>query len=183
VTFQETALPGVFMVVPQRHEDERGFFADVWCRETFGARGLCTAWAHASVSYNRVRGTLRGLHYQAAPYGEAKLVRCTAGAIYDVVVDLRPDSPAYRRWSAVELTADGGVSLYISEGLAHGFLTLTDGTEVSYLLSAPYRPETGRGVRWNDPAFAIAWPGEIRVIAARDRGYPDFLAADPGPIA
>jgi dTDP-4-dehydrorhamnose 3,5-epimerase len=116
---------------------------------------------------------LRGLHYQAAPYSENKLVRCIAGAIYDVALDLRPDSPTYRRWAAVELTAVNRRSFYIPRGLAHGFLTLSDDAEVLYLISEPYRPEAGRGVRWDDPAFGIDWPMDVRVISARDRSYPD----------
>jgi dTDP-4-dehydrorhamnose 3,5-epimerase len=174
MTWTETSLPGVFVIDPQRYEDERGFFADVWNRDAFAARGLCSAWAQASISYNRLRGTLRGLHYQEAPFTEVKLVRCTAGAVYDVAVDLRPSSPTYRQWEAVELTPVNRRLFYLPKGLAHGYLTLADDSEVSYMVSEPYRPEAARGVRWNDPAFGIAWPAEVRVIADRDKSYPDY---------
>jgi dTDP-4-dehydrorhamnose 3,5-epimerase len=177
VTLTETALPGVFVIDPRRFEDERGFFADVWHRDVFAARGLCTAWAQSSISYNRVRGTLRGMHYQGDPFAEIKLVRCTAGAVYDVAVDLRLDSPTYRKWAAVELTPASRRLFYIPKGLAHGYLTLADDSEVSYMVSEPYRPEAGRGVRWNDPAFQITWPTEVRMVAARDRSYPDYQGA------
>jgi dTDP-4-dehydrorhamnose 3,5-epimerase len=171
--FVETSLPGAFVVEPERRQDERGFFARTWCQEAFAARGLTTVWAQCSTSYNHRRGTLRGLHYQAEPCPETKLVRCTAGAVFDVIVDLRPGSPTYGRWAAVELSAETGRQLYIPAGLAHGFQTLTDGAEVFYQISAPYRPDLQRGTRWDDPALAIAWPAcPERIVSPRDRAWP-----------
>lgn len=173
--FRETPIPGAFVVEPERIEDERGFFARTWCEREFREHGLDPRLAQCSVSFNRRAGTLRGMHYQAAPHGEAKLVRCTMGAIYDVVVDLRPDSPAFRRWTAVELSARNRRMLYIPQGLAHGFQTLEPDTEVFYQISEFYHPESARGVRWNDPAFGIEWPEAAeRVLSDRDAGYPDF---------
>jgi dTDP-4-dehydrorhamnose 3,5-epimerase len=171
--FVELSLPGTIVVEPELRQDERGFFARTWCREAFAARGLATSWAQCSTSYNRRRGTLRGLHYQAEPCPETKLVRCTAGAVFDVVVDLRPESPAFGRWAAVELSADNRRQLYIPAGLAHGFQTLTDDAEVFYQISAAYRPDLQRGVRWDDPALAIAWPEcAERIVSPRDRAFP-----------
>jgi dTDP-4-dehydrorhamnose 3,5-epimerase len=175
VIFRETPIPGAFVVEPERIEDERGFFARTWCEREFREHGLDPRLAQCSVSFNRRAGTLRGMHYQAAPHGEAKLVRCTMGAIYDVVVDLRPDSPAFRRWTAVELSARNRRMLYIPEGLAHGFQTLEPDTEVFYQISEFYHPGSARGVRWNDPAFGIEWPEAAeRVMSERDAAYPDF---------
>lgn len=162
-------------MAPEPIEDERGFFARTWCKEDFAARGLVAEFAQASVSFNRRRGTLRGMHYQAEPHAEIKLVRCIRGAIYDVVVDLRPDSATYCRWEAVELTADNRLTLWIPKGLAHGFQTLEDDTELSYQISAPHWPLAARGVRWDDPAFGIVWPQTAEcVMSERDRGYQDF---------
>lgn len=172
--FQETKLPGVFEVQLELKSDERGFFARSWCPKEFESHGLNPELAQCSVSFNTQKGTLRGLHYQDAPYGEVKLVRCTRGSIYDVVVDLRPQSATFRRWVAVVLTAEKRNLLYIPEGCAHGFLTLKDATEVFYQISEFYHPELSRGVRWDDPAFQIAWPGDVKVISERDRTYPDF---------
>ena len=172
--FTETRLPGVFVVEPQRLEDERGFFARSWCPEEFEAHGLNPRVAQCSISYNKKRGTLRGMHYQIAPHAEAKLVRCTMGAIYDVALDLRPDSPAFRQWASVELTAQSHKMLYIPEGLAHGFQTLTDDAEVFYQISELYHPENARGVRWNDPAFAIEWPLPLTAISQRDSSHPQW---------
>lgn len=173
--FTETALPGAWVVEPEPVHDERGFFARTFDRDAFATRGLCTAFAQCSVSYNHRAGTLRGLHFQAAPHEEAKLVRCTAGAVFDVIVDLRPGSATRGRWAAVELSAENRRALYIPEGFAHGFQSLADGSELFYQISVPYRPESARGVRWDDPAFAIAWPeAERRIVSARDRSYPDF---------
>jgi dTDP-4-dehydrorhamnose 3,5-epimerase len=169
-----TVIGSAWVIEPERREDERGFFARTWDPEEFAQRGLNTELAQCSISYNRVRGTLRGLHYQAAPHAEAKLVRCTAGAIFDVVVDLRPDSPTFRGWFGVELSAENRLALYVPEDCAHGFLTLDDDSEVHYQISQSYMPEAARGVRWDDPAFAINWPGEVVVINERDRSYPDF---------
>jgi dTDP-4-dehydrorhamnose 3,5-epimerase len=172
--FQETKLLGVFEVLPEPKSDERGLFARSWCSKEFDSHGLSTKLAQCSVSFNTQKGTLRGLHYQDAPYGEVKLVRCTRGAIYDVVVDLRPQSKTFRRWAAVVMTSEKRNSLYIPEGCAHGFLTLEDATEVFYQISEFYHPELSRGVRWDDPAFQITWPDKVQVISERDRTYPDF---------
>ena len=172
--FTEAPIPGAYVIDPERLEDERGFFARTWCQREFEAHGLNPGLAQCNISYNRRKGTLRGMHYQAVPHAEARLVRCTSGAIYDVIVDLRPDSVTFKRWFPVELTADNRRMLYIPEGLAHGFLTSRDDTEVFYQMSEFYTPGSARGVRWNDPAFGIEWPQEIQVIAERDRNYPDF---------
>lgn len=172
--FTETPIKGAYVIEPERQEDERGFFARTWCRRDFAAHGLNPALVQCNISFNRTKGTLRGMHYQVAPHAEAKLVRCTAGAIYDVIVDLRPQSATCTQWFGVELTADNRRMLYIPEGLAHGFLTLGDDTEVFYQMSEYYVAECARGVRWNDPAFGIRWPGEVRMISRRDQSYPDF---------
>jgi dTDP-4-dehydrorhamnose 3,5-epimerase len=172
--FKDTGIDGVWVIEPERHEDERGFFARTWDPQEFAERGLNPDLAQCSLSFNRARGTLRGLHYQAAPQEEAKLVRCTAGAIFDVAVDLRPGSATFRDWFGVELSAENRLALYVPEGCAHGFLTLADDSEVHYQISQAYVPEAGRGVRWNDPAFGIEWPGEVVVINERDGSYPDF---------
>jgi dTDP-4-dehydrorhamnose 3,5-epimerase len=172
--FAETMLKGVFIIEPERLEDERGFFARTWCRRVFEEHGLNSQLAQCSISFNRTRGTLRGMHYQDEPYGEAKLVRCTHGTIYDAVIDLRPGSPTFKRWIGLELTADNHRMLYIPEGFAHGFQTLEEHTEVFYQMSQFYAPDYARGVRWNDPAFDIRWPAAVSVISERDRSYPDF---------
>ena len=173
--FLPTAAPPATIIDPEPIEDERGAFARTFCRDEFRARGLNPDLAQCSVSFNRLRGTLRGMHYQAAPHAEAKLVRCTAGTIFDVALDLRPGSPTRGRWVGVELTARNRRMLYVPEGFAHGFQTLEDGAEVSYQISAPYEPSASRGVRWDDPAFGIRWPAaETRILAPRDAGYPDF---------
>ena len=172
--FIETRIPGTFVVELEARSDARGFFARSWCRDEFRAAGLDADLAQCNISYNAARGTLRGMHYQAAPHGEAKLVRCTAGAIHDVVVDLRPDSPTFRQWLAVELSAGNHRMLYVPEGLAHGFQTLEDGSEVFYQMSVPYHAASACGVRWDDPAFGIAWPLADPLLSERDRAYPDF---------
>jgi dTDP-4-dehydrorhamnose 3,5-epimerase len=174
VRFLPTVVAGAYVVEPERHLDERGFFARTWCAREFAERGLEPALSQCSVSYNHRRGTLRGLHYQAPPFAEVKLVRCTRGALYDVAVDLRPDSPTYRRWVGVELTADGGQALYVPRGVAHGFYALADATEAAYQISSPHEPAAARGVRWNDPLLGLAWPGPVAVVAPRDRDYPDL---------
>lgn len=174
--FHETEIEGVWVVEPERHEDERGFFARTWDRQEFEERGLSAALAQCSVSFNRRRLTLRGLHYQAAPSEEAKLVRCTAGAIFDVAVDLRPESPTFRRWVGRELSADNHLALFVTEGHAHGFLTLEDATEVAYAITQVHVPEASRGVRWDDPAFGIEWPADPLVMNERDRSYADFAS-------
>lgn len=177
--FTPTPLAGVLAVDLERREDERGFFARSWCRREFQAHGLADGLVQCSVSFNRRRGTLRGMHHQVAPHREAKLVRCTMGALYDVVLDLRPDSPTYRRWHGMELSAGNRSALYIPPGVAHGFQTLDDNTEVFYQMDEFFAPDCARGVRWNDPAFAIAWPLPDPILSERDRGYPDYQ--EPAP--
>ncbi len=172
--FIETSIPGAFVIDPERLEDERGFFARSWCREEFEAHGCNADLAQCNISFNRRKGTLRGMHYQAAPHEEAKLVRCTLGAIYDVVLDLRPSSSAYLKHFGVVLSAQNRSMLYLPEGTAHGFLSLEDNTEIFYQMSSLYAPGAARGYRHNDPAFAIKWPDEVVVISERDRTYPDF---------
>ncbi|MCU1240410.1 MAG: rmlC [Candidatus Acidoferrum typicum] len=172
--FSKTKLPGVFVIEPGRHDDDRGFFARTFCREEFVARGLNADVAQCNVSFNKRKGTLRGMHYQVPPSAEVKLVRCTAGAIFDVIIDLRESSPTFRQHLAVELFAGTGKMLYVPEGFAHGFQTLVDDTEVFYQMSHPYAPECARGVRWDDPAFGIDWPSAERILLDRDRNYPDF---------
>jgi dTDP-4-dehydrorhamnose 3,5-epimerase len=172
--FHRTKLPGLVEIELNLYRDERGFFARSWCEKEFDAEGLNPKLVQCNVSFNERKGTLRGMHYQAAPFPEAKLVRCTRGAIYDVVIDLRPGSPAFKQWVGVELSADNRRMLYISEGCAHGFLTLEEQTEVFYQMSEFYYPELARGVRWDDSAFQIAWPSKVEAISERDRNYPDF---------
>jgi dTDP-4-dehydrorhamnose 3,5-epimerase len=170
--FSPTHLAGVWVIDPEPIEDERGFFLRTFDAGEFALRGLAMAWVQASVSFNRHRGTLRGLHYQAAPHEEAKLVRCTAGAIHDVVVDLRPDSPTRWRHVSVELSADNRRQIFVPPGCAHGFQSLEDATEVSYLISAFHEPVAARGARFDDPALGLSWPLEPTVISERDRGWP-----------
>ncbi|MEA2473005.1 MAG: dTDP-4-dehydrorhamnose 3,5-epimerase [Thermoleophilaceae bacterium] len=176
--FVETPIAGAFEIDLEPAEDERGLFARTFDAALFAERGLSGALAQCSMSFNRGAGTLRGLHYQAEPHAESKVVRCTAGAAFDVIVDLRCDSPTYRRWHGLELSAANRRSVYIPAGLAHGFQTLVDGTEMLYLIDVPFAPESVRGVRWNDPAFGVQWPdapGE-RVMSERDRTFPDYVA-------
>jgi dTDP-4-dehydrorhamnose 3,5-epimerase len=169
-----TPMPGVWLVSPEPVEDVRGFFARTWCQREFAAAGLIDQWVQSSISFNKKRGTLRGLHYQRAPHEEAKLVRCTAGAIYDVVVDLRRDSPKFRTHMAVELTAQNRTAIYIPKGCAHGFQTLQEDTEVLYHMSEFHAPDHTAGVRWNDPVFGISWPDGNPILSERDRSFPDF---------
>jgi dTDP-4-dehydrorhamnose 3,5-epimerase len=177
MVIRDTALAGTHILEPERLGDARGFFARLWSVDALDARGLVSRFNLASVSFNIRKGTLRGMHYQAAPYAETKLVRCTRGAIYDVALDLRAGSPTFRRWIAAELTAENRRLLYIPAGCAHGFQTLAGDSEVEYMIDADYSAAHGRGVRWNDPAFAIDWPAEDdRTMNDRDRQYPDFLA-------
>lgn len=178
--FHSTPIPGTYRIEPERFEDERGFFARTWCRREFEEAGLNPDLVQCSISFNARAGTLRGLHYQAAPHQEAKLVRCTMGAIHDMVLDLRPDSPAYLQSYGTVLSAENRQMLYIPEGCAHGFLTLQDETEVLYQMSEFYAPDAACGVRWDDPAFGIEWPGDVQVISERDRSYPDFSPAREG---
>lgn len=175
--FTETPLPGAFVIEPERLEDTRGFFARTWCQREWEAHGLDPRLVQCSISFNKKKGTLRGMHYQAEPYGEVKLVRCTSGAIYDVIIDLRPQSPTFTQHYAVVLSADNRKMLYVPHNFAHGFQTLDDNTEVFYQMSELYTPEAARGVRWNDPAFRITWPDAQRIIIERDQQYPDFMPA------
>ena len=176
MTFLPTPLAGAYVVELEQRMDERGFFARSFCQEEFKAQGLDPRIAQTNVSYNRRRGTLRGMHFQAAPYAEAKLVRCTQGAIWDAIIDLRPDSPSFKRWHGIELSAANRRALYVPEGFAQGFQTLADDSEVLYLMSQFYRPDSARGLRWDDPAFGIAWPIANPQLSERDRGLPYFGA-------
>ena len=176
--FHESKLKGAFVIDLDLKEDERGFFARAWSQAEFESRGLNARIVLANLSYNKRRGTLRGLHNQAPPYEEAKLVRCFRGAIYDVIVDLRPGSPTYLEWVGVTLTAENRRMLYVPEGFAHGFQTLEDDTEVFYQVTQLYTPSAERGIRWDDPALGIRWPEvESRVISAKDRSWPAFSPA------
>ena len=173
--FKETKLPEAFIIEVQRLEDERGFFGRSFCRNEFAGRGLNPEVAQCNISFNRNAGTLRGMHYQSAPHAEDKLIRCTRGKLYDVIVDLRPESPTFKQWIAVELTGDSLRMLYVPKGCAHGFQTLEDNTEIFYQMSEFYHPESACGVRWNDPAFGIQWPAGVPVILSeRDRHWPDY---------
>jgi len=174
VLFRETKLPGAFVIDLQKHEDERGFFARSWCRKEFEAHGLDARTVQCNVSFNKVKGTLRGMHYQVAPYAEAKLVRCTRGAIYDVIIDLRRESVTYKQHVSEVLSSNNYKALFVPEGFAHGFQTLEDNSEVFYQMSEFYSAEHQRGLRYNDPAFGINWPTDVMVISDRDRNYEDF---------
>jgi dTDP-4-dehydrorhamnose 3,5-epimerase len=175
VVFTELSVPGVWLVHADVFPDDRGSFIRAWMPEEFASRGLETGIAQCSMATNHRRGTIRGMHYQTAPHEEVKLVRVVRGAIFDVAVDLRPDSPTYRQWVGAELTADNRHALYLPKGMAHGYQTLTDDVEVLYFVSTPYAPAHARGVRWNDAAFGIDWPlGAPTLIHDRDATYPDF---------
>lgn len=177
--FQELNIKGAWLIEPEKQEDSRGFFARTWCQEEFAARGLKTTFVQCNISFNKKKGTVRGLHYQAAPHAEAKLVRCTQGAIYDVMVDLRHVSSTFRQWLAVELTADNYRMLYIPEGIAHGFQTLKANTEIFYQMSESYHPASARGIRWDDPVLNIAWPLPNPIISPKDRNYQDISLMRP----
>ena len=172
--FEESKISGAFEIAPESIPDERGFFARTWCQNEFALHGLNSRLVQCNISFNSRAGTLRGMHYQVAPHAESKLVRCTQGAIYDVVVDMRAESPTFKNWFGAELTAENHLMIYVPEGCAHGFITLKDKTEVFYQMSEFYKPESARGVRWDDPAFKISWPTKVQVISDRDRNYPDF---------
>ena len=176
--FTETEIPGAYTIDIDPREDERGFFARAWCAEEFAQYDLVTRVAQSNVSYNARRGTLRGMHYQVPPHAEVKIVRCTRGAIYDVIVDLRPESSTHRRWIGVELSADNRRMLYVPEGFAHGFQTLEDDTEAFYQVSEFYAPGAERGLRWNDTALGIEWPlPDDPIVSEKDRTWPDFEEA------
>jgi len=175
MVFTETPLDGAFLIDLDRREDERGFFARLWCTEELAARGLVSRFVQCNTSFSRRAGTLRGLHYQVAPHAEVKLMCCTQGAIHDVIVDLRPESRTYRRWFGVELTAESGRMVYVPAGFAHGFQTLLPDTQVCYPVSSAYCPEAERGIRWNDSAFEISWPAAgPRSVSPKDQSWPDF---------
>lgn len=169
--FIETKLKGAYIIEPERLEDERGFFARTFCQKEFDAHGLNPRLVQCSISYNKNRGTLRGMHYQVAPMAESKLVRCTKGAIYDVIIDLNPQSPTYCQWIAVELNNENRNMIYIPEGFAHGFQTLENDTEVFYQMSEFYAPEYARGVRWDDPAFGIVFPLKNKILSEADKNF------------
>lgn len=172
--FTETKLQGSFIIMPDYREDERGFFARTFCRREFEDRGLNANFAQCNISFNKLRGTLRGMHYQTAPHAEVKLVRCTAGAVCDVIIDLRPESPTFKQWFAVDLTAENHYQLYVPKGFAHGYQTLTEDAEVAYQVSEFYAPESERGIRWNDPLFSIIWPLPVTAISGKDAAHPDW---------
>jgi dTDP-4-dehydrorhamnose 3,5-epimerase len=172
--FKETPLKGAFVIEIEKFEDKRGFFAYAFSQPEFDSNGLASRVVNTNISFNRSRGTLRGMHYQVAPFEEAKLIRCTRGAIYDVIIDLRRDSSTFRQWFGVELTADNYRLLYVPERFAHGFQTLEDHTDVTYQVSQLYSPSAARGVRYDDPAFGIRWPLKVEVISDRDRGWPNW---------
>jgi dTDP-4-dehydrorhamnose 3,5-epimerase len=176
--FTETRLQGAYIIEPEKLADERGFFARSWCEKEFAEHNLNPCTVQCNISFNKRKGTLRGMHYQVAPSAEAKLVRCTQGAVYDVIIDLRPDSATFKQYVAETLTAWDHRMLYVPEGFAHGFLTMEDDAEIFYQMSEFYAPQLARGVRWNDPAFGIAWPIPQPIMADRDRNYPDFTAND-----
>lgn len=172
--FRQTKLSGVFEIEIEPKADQRGFFARSWCQKEFEEHGLNPRLVQCNVSFNKDKGTLRGMHYQAAPHAEVKVVRCTQGAIYDVVLDLRPQSPTLKEWISVVLTSAKRNMVYIPEGCAHGFLSLENDTEIFYQMSEFYDAQSARGVRWDDPAFTIVWPAKVQVISERDRTYPNF---------
>jgi len=175
--FQETVIAGVLVVQTEKAQDPRGYFVRTFCTKEFRARGIAFSPLQTSLSMNLKSGTLRGMHYQTAPYEEDKLVSCVSGALFDVALDLRPLSPTYRQWTGIELNADNGKMLFIPKGVAHGFQTLVDRTLIHYQIGQDYHPEFGRGVRWDDPAFQIQWPlTKERIISDRDRNYPLFRA-------
>jgi dTDP-4-dehydrorhamnose 3,5-epimerase len=174
VIFKETKLKGAYVIKPERLEDERGFFARTFCQKEFERQGLNPRIVQCSISFNKKKATLRGMHYQVAPYKEAKIVCCVKGAIYDVIIDLRSDSSTYCQWLGVELSAENREMLYVPEDFAHGFQTLEDNTVVFYQISEFYHPECARGARWDDPLFLIEWPFNNQIISAKDKTYPLF---------
>lgn len=177
--FTETKLPGAYIIDVEPHHDERGFFARGWCQREFEDHGLVASIVQVNISTNERAGTLRGMHFQLQPHAETKLVRCTKGALFDVIIDLRPDSPTFMEWTGVELSAENHRMLYVPEDFAHGFLTLEDGTEAIYQVSEFYTPGAERGIRYDDPAFEVEWPHAVEVISDKDRAWPDF---DPQSI-
>ena len=172
--FHPTTLPGAMRIALEKRGDERGFFARTFCEREFAAQGLETRFVQQNASRSAQRGTLRGMHFQKGADAEVKLIRCVSGAILDVIIDLRPESPTFKKWEAFELNDANNEMLYVPRGFAHGFLTLTDNIEVTYLVSAFYAPDAESGVRWNDPAFAITWPFAPTILSPRDAAWPDF---------
>lgn len=179
--FHETKLAGAYVIDTERRRDERGFFTRTWCRQEFGDLGLELDFVQQNLSVNPVRGTLRGMHYQASPHGEAKLIRCSRGAILDVIIDVRPSSPTFRQWIGVELKAQQYRMLYVPKGFAHGFQTLVADSEVTYLVSQYYKPDAGRGVRYDDPAIGVRWPLPVTRISQQDRSWP-LLSETPSAL-
>jgi len=175
--FTESRIPGAWIIDIAAIHDDRGFFAMTWLPDAFRERGIEPALAQCNLAFNHKRGTLRGMHFQLAPHAQAKIIRCTRGALLDVIIDLRPESPAYCKWEAVELTADNRRMLYMPEGIAHGYLTLTDEVEAYYHASSPWAPSAESGVRWDDPAFGVAWPFAPAVISAKDAAWPTLARA------
>ncbi|MBL0211793.1 MAG: dTDP-4-dehydrorhamnose 3,5-epimerase [Holophagaceae bacterium] len=172
--FIPSVLGGAFRIEMDRLEDERGFFARTWCGREAELHDLIPGIAQCNISFNRRRGTLRGMHFQAEPHREAKLVRCTRGAVFDVILDLRPGSPTFKKWEGFELDEENGAAIYVPEGFAHGFQTLSDDAEVHYQMSEFFHEDCAKGVRWNDPAFGIDWPVPDPILSAKDAAYPDF---------
>ena len=183
--FIETKLPGAYIIEIQPIRDERGFFARAWCQKEFKEKGLITAMAQTNLSLSEKKGTLRGMHYQMAPHEEVKLLKCIRGGMYDVIIDLRPDSPTFEQWMGVELSAENRKMLYVPQGFAHGFQTLRDDTEVFYQVSEFYHPAAEKGIRWNDPAFGIQWPEtEVTEMSEKDQNWANYsrATADPGRL-
>ena len=175
MVIKNSDIKDAFIIEIDKKEDDRGFFSRAWCAREFQARGLNLSVVQANISFTKKKGTIRGMHYQVAPHAEVKVVRCTKGGIYDVIVDLRPASRTHKKWIGTVLTSDSHIMLYVPEGCAHGFQSLEDDTEVSYLISEYYSPEAERGVRYDDPAFEIRWPTEVKSISEKDKGWPDYL--------
>jgi len=175
LNFEATAIPGVWLIDLDLHSDDRGFFSRAWCSEEAAARGLNPDCAQCNLSFNHLRGTLRGMHWQSAPHAEAKWIRCIRGEAWDVALDMRPDSLSYRKWIGITLNSKNRRMIYIPEGVAHGFQTLEDATELFYQMSVPYDSSHACGVRWDDPAFGIKWPLDNPVLSVRDRAYKDFV--------
>lgn len=180
--FKETKLKGAYILELEKHGDERGFFARAWCQKEFEEHGLPTEMVQGNISRSRHAGTLRGMHYQRAPYGEDKLIQCTKGAIYDVIVDMRSDSPTYLDWLGVELTAENYKMLFVPKGFAHGYLTLEDGSEAFYLVSQFYAPGYEEGVRYDDPAIGIEWPREVEIVSEKDQSWPYLEEAEAASL-
>jgi dTDP-4-dehydrorhamnose 3,5-epimerase len=177
--FHETGLVGAYLIEPQPHQDDRGFFGRIWCRDELAERGLDTSIVQTNVGFSHRAGTLRGLHFQRPPQAEVKVVRCTRGSVYDVIVDLRTDSPTYRRWYGVELNDRNYRMIYVPQGFAQGYLTLLDESEIYYHASQRYDPPSASGVRFDDPAFGIVWPTAIRSVSDQDRAWPDYGTREP----